>query len=120
MSKKQKEHYKVLSDNDRKRFDTEKKLVKKAPKKRDSKHEEKKSVVKGTSQESENEDDISQNSVVDKSSGDHMISFVEHHDEGLNFKNVAEAYINDNEIFTTAATSSTARIRSLEHDSEGG
>ena len=38
MTKKQKEHYKVLSDVDRKRFDAEKKLVKRVPKKRDLKN----------------------------------------------------------------------------------
>lgn len=42
MPTEEKDQYKVLSDKDRKRFDTEKQLVKKKPKKRDLKEEEKK------------------------------------------------------------------------------
>lgn len=42
MSTEEKEQYKILSDKDRKRFDTEKKGSKHKPKKRELKEEEKK------------------------------------------------------------------------------
>lgn len=117
MSKEQKEHYKVLSDSDRRRFDTEKKLVvKRKPKKRELKEEEKKQRLKDPDNEYEELLEIdskvkaikSANFTLDISSNNSALS------SGLNFQNVAEAYISEKGVFTTAASTSSGRIRSLE------
>lgn len=55
---------------------------------------------------------IPENFTISKSSEESGLSST------LIYHNVAEAYINDNGIFTTAASTSTARLRSLEQGSE--
>ena len=76
----------------------------------------KKRVPKDVSDE-ENKDDSPdvirpENFTVNKSSDNSVLSST------LIYQNVADAYINDNVAFTTAASTSTARLRSLEQATE--
>lgn len=117
MSKREKEHYKVLSDKDRKRFDTEKKLVKKKPKKREAKEEEKRIPNDSTIRNGQR--DIGQSLLEGVNSKNFTIdSSNSALSSGLNYQNVAEAYINEAGVFTTAASTSTGRLRSLEQDND--